>query len=645
MVTQAVRTAVFASLLGLLAAAEQVAGQTTIRIQPEATSTAVGWYCSVDVVIDNASNLGAFQFDMLFSPGVVHANMATVGPFLGSTGRTVIPVGPQIDNTSMPARLTFGAATFGSSPGPSGSGVLATVVFEPKAVGSTALMLENVQVADVNGQTLPVAAIAWGRIVVSEPCLVTTTADSGVGSLRAALTYANSHPGPDTIRFNIPPTDPGCDSAGVCTIRPTSYLALGDSATVIDGYTQPGAIPNTNPFGAPINATLRIVLDGSLMANPYEPGLIVSGACNVIRGLVISRFFRGIEMIGSDTRENRIEGNFIGTDAGGSAAWGNRLVGVSLTGADNVLGGTTPEARNLISGNYLAGVEVGPTGGNRIQGNYIGTDASGWSPLGNILGIYIFNASQKNLIGGSDEGAANLIAFHQDAGVSIVGTAGQAWWNTISRNRIHSNGSQGIDLQQGGNQEIAAPVILSATRTQVTGTALPFATIEVFSDNDGQGAIYEGSVTADSSGHWVLGKPEGLVGPYVTATATDDGGNTSEFSLPLSTAVGNEGSISHLPRSFALGRAFPNPASVELVLPYEVPAPARISVVVYNALGAEVRRLVDAVPHAPGRHFIRWDGKDEAGAMMPSGIYVCRYYAVPAGGPAIADSRKVLLLR
>ncbi|MGQ9560305.1 MAG: T9SS type A sorting domain-containing protein [Candidatus Oleimicrobiaceae bacterium] len=639
MVSDAFRSARFLALVWLLGAASRVGGQASIGIQPEVATTTPGQPCSVNVVIDNVSNLGAFQFDMLFSPAVVHAKEATVGPFLGSTGRTVVPVGPHIDNTSMPARVTFGAATFGSAPGPTGSGVLATIVFSPQAEGSTALMVENVQVADINGQALAIAKVIWGRIVVGTPRLVTTTADSGAGSLRTAIEYANSHQGSDTIRFNIPLADPGCDSAGVCTIRPTSPFSLVDSFTVIDGYTQPGAVSNTNPFGAPINARLKIVLDGSLMSNPYAAALMISSAHNAIRGLVICNSSRGIEMVGEATRGNRIEGNFIGTDAEGTADCGNRITGVTIAGADNLVGGLTPEARNLISGNDRCGLDLGPTGGNRIQGNYIGTDRSGLSPLGNGDGIYIFNVSQKNLVGGQDEGAANLIAFNQEAGVSIVGTWGQAWWNTISRNRMHGNGTKGINLQDGGNQELASPVILSVTAAEVVGTAAPLATIEVFSDQDGQGAIYEGTTTADASGSWVFSKPEGLTGLYVTATATDTNGNTSEFSAPVRLEVDVEEKIGSTPTAFVLHSAYPNPFNGETKILYQLPKSFHITLEIYNLLGQRICTLVNEKQPA-GYYSILWEGRDDTGRPVPSGVYVCHLKA-----EYIQETQKIVLMR
>jgi len=366
------------------------------------------------------------------------------------------------------------------------------------------------------------------------------TCDAAHCSLREAINAANAHPGPDTIAFNIPSSDPGCDRAGVCTIRPTSYYRLlSDDGTTIDGYTQPGARPNTNPFGQPINAVLKIVLDGSLLPQCCPSGLDIRSSNNVVRGLVIHRFYTGIDV--NDADGNRFEGNFIGTDVQGRTGLGNRCSGISLSGvqggpgsSNNVVGGNTPQARNLISGNGCVGVEIGPTGNNRVQGNYIGTDITGTTALpNNTDGVYIFNVSQDNLIGGTAEGQANLIAFNGQNGVTVHGGFGNAVYNTITRNRIHSNAGKGIALVEGGNEGLAPPVITHVTATQVSGTACANCTIEIFSDANGEGAIYEGSTTADAAGNWTFTKPGGLTGPNVTATATDGKGNTSEFSAPV----------------------------------------------------------------------------------------------------------------
>jgi hypothetical protein len=381
-----------------------------------------------------------------------------------------------------------------------------------------------------------------------QPSLVVNTTDATVDgtcdsthcSLFEAVNAANFNSGPDTITFNIPSSDQGCDGAGVCTIRPTSYsLYLSDDETTIDGYTQPGASPNTNPFGQPINAVLKIVLDGSLLPTCCPSGLDIRSSNNVVRGLVIHRFYTGIQVVAADG--NRFEGNFIGTDAQGKTGLGNRCSGISISGvqggagsSNNVVGGSQPQARNLISSNSCVGVEIGPTGNSRVQGNYVGSDVTGTAALpNNTDGIYIFNVSNDNLIGGTADGQANLIAFNGGDGIEVAGGYG-AKHNTITRNRIHNNTGKGISLRSGGNEGLVAPVITTASATQVSGTSCANCTIEVFSDAEDEGAIYEGTTTADASGNWTLTKTGGLAGPYVTATATDANGNTSEFSTPVS---------------------------------------------------------------------------------------------------------------
>src|SRR5215475_479426 len=76
---------------------------------------------------------------------------------------------------------------------------------------------------------------------------VINTNDSGPGSLRDAISQANANPGPDTIDFNIPSSDPGCAASGVCTITPLTPLDTITEAVTIDGYTQPGSSMNTDP--------------------------------------------------------------------------------------------------------------------------------------------------------------------------------------------------------------------------------------------------------------------------------------------------------------------------------------------------------------------------------------------------------------
>src|SRR5205807_1424701 len=141
---------------------------------------------------------------------------------------------------------------------------------------------------------------------------VTTTADSGAGSLRDAITLANANAGLDTITFHIP-------GSGVHTITPLPDLPTITDPVIIDGYTQPGASPNTNPLtlgpGAlGSNAVILIELSGSGGAGV---GLNISAGNSTVRGLAINRFANsGINLSPADG--NIIEGNFLGTDPTGT---------------------------------------------------------------------------------------------------------------------------------------------------------------------------------------------------------------------------------------------------------------------------------------------------------------------------------------
>ncbi len=242
---------------------------------------------------------------------------------------------------------------------------------------------------------------------------VVNTDDSGPGSLREAIALANSHPGLDQIEFNIP-------SPGPHTIQPSTALPPITDPVTIDGYTQPGAEPATYS----IPATLLIELDGTYVSGI---GLEIASSGSCLRGLVINRFGDvgvGITCQGGNT----IEGNYIGTDVTGTIDRGNLDDGIRIWDApNNRIGGTTPAARNVISGNGDNGVEIilpGSTG-NMVQGNYIGTDATGTAALGNGgNGVLMCEGTSSNTIGPgnviSDNGRIEN-GIHMGCGIVAVG--------------------------------------------------------------------------------------------------------------------------------------------------------------------------------------------------------------------------------
>ena len=240
---------------------------------------------------------------------------------------------------------------------------------------------------------------------------------------------------PDEIDFDIPGT-------GLHIISPVTGLPPINDPVVIDGYTQPGSSPNTVLDGD--SATLLIVLDGSV--DPFADGLQLYAGNSTVRGLVINQFTIGIDV--SSPGGNVIEGNFIGTDATGLVDLGNTDAGVDVRDSpDNRIGGTIPEARNVISGTKVSflntgqGISItGPSSiGNLVLGNFIGTDATGTQALGN----------------GSD-----------GVLVSSQGLEGSASQTTISGNLISGNAVNGIEIVGGGNNLVAGNLI----GTDITGT-------------------------------------------------------------------------------------------------------------------------------------------------------------------------------
>src|SRR5437870_4191148 len=134
----------------------------------------------------------------------------------------------------------------------------------------------------------------------------------------------------------------------------------------------------------------------------------------------------GIQIEGASATDNVVQGNFIGTSRDGNQALGNTGSGVFITNSSskNRIGGTTPSARNIISGNLQYGILMtgsGNTRENQVQGNYIGTDVSGTLRLSNgYAGVALFDGATVNSVGGTAPGAGNVISANGDAGISIT---------------------------------------------------------------------------------------------------------------------------------------------------------------------------------------------------------------------------------
>ena len=141
-------------------------------------------------------------------------------------------------------------------------------------------------------------------------------------------------------------------------------------------------------------------------------------------------------------------------------------------------------------------------------------------------GVALINGASGNTIG-----PHNTIAHNRGRGIEIAGP--QSLHNTITQNSVHDNGMSGIDLWDGGNGELDAPIVtgFDLGAGTIGGAACANCRVEVFSDTGGQGEVYEGGTVADDSGVFTLDGAAFAL-PHLTATATDMDGNTSAFSAP-----------------------------------------------------------------------------------------------------------------
>jgi Tol biopolymer transport system component len=244
--------------------------------------------------------------------------------------------------------------------------------------------------------------------------VVSNTNDSGEGSLREAILNANVDNATDTIRFNIP-------GSGPRTIAPLTPLPVITTTVVIDGATQPGFA------GMPV-----IELDGVNLPGGNNAGLAIAAPNSVIRALVVNRFvaqpLSGIRLnVGSNG--TTIEGCYVGVDPSGNVARPNN-VGILVLSDNAVIGGMTVAARNVVSGNFLSGINIFGSG-TVIAGNFIGTNAAGMAAIPNVLDGIRSIAKATNTIGGIQPAARNIISGNGFRGVYLQGNGAVVRGNSI----------------------------------------------------------------------------------------------------------------------------------------------------------------------------------------------------------------------
>jgi hypothetical protein len=444
-------------------------------IQTGGTSTlSIQIYDDVNAAFTNAT------LSIAYPPSLVNVGGTTYDDCGGTTSAG--PAGTSLSVTNF--ALSAGASCFIDVPVTAATAGTYTITAGPSTITSS-------NGPNVNTSTTSLTVVA--------PLVVTTTADSGAGSLRDAITTANGACQTGlAINFNIP-------GAGPHTIQPLTALPGISCNVTLDGFTQSGAQPNTQGILAADDAVLKIILDGS--ACGICDGLLVNVSGVTIKGLAIRSFGgAGIEVTASGTG---ITGNYIGTDPGGMTDFGNGT-GVHISAGYALIGGVSPQLRNLITGN---GVGIHSQSGAIVSNTQVGGARDMSTGIGNSGRGIFFNASNSvNSVSGS------RIIGNGAQGISV--DSATVLRTVIQGVTAYANGGIGIDLNDDGatpndesgppydtdtgpNRLINYPVITSVAFDGFNTTVTGYVKSEAFSDV----TIYlytNDALTANTQGQAIL---------------------------------------------------------------------------------------------------------------------------------------------
>jgi hypothetical protein len=213
---------------------------TRVRIEPADLIADLNETFVVQVMIEEANNLGAFQFNLTYDPSIVQVTEAALGAFLESTGNSVVAIGPEVNNAE--GRVTFWAVSFGSAAGPSGTGVLATITCVAQGEGSTALGLREVQVLDM-AASVQRATAQDGQVMVRSTEAPTPTAPPVPAATATPAPAPTATPVPAATATPAPAATATPAPAATATPMPTN------TPEAVDTLTPPAtALPPPTPI-------------------------------------------------------------------------------------------------------------------------------------------------------------------------------------------------------------------------------------------------------------------------------------------------------------------------------------------------------------------------------------------------------------
>ena len=319
---------------------------------------------------------------------------------------------------------------------------------------------------------------------------VSTTNDSGVGSLRAAIQNANAH-GSGLVTFDI---GSGCGPHVITLDSPLPSITV---PLIVNGYTQAGSSENDLAFGTDAKFCVVLEAGGASVTKALQiPTSAGDGAALRVSGLAFSGFSDAAIALGAGDG-SVIIGNRFGGSASGHALQANGIgIKLDANSHDAIVGGDDVGQRNIIGGastgsgismfGSLSGGNPSGTNNNQIVNNLIGVDWSGgagghFTNLGNgNRGIYLaghHNTISGNWIGDNGQAGiavvnggaqhntidANYIGFpwgsdlygNALAGIHVQGDAGDApTINVITNNVIAENGTQGVWIEIGRRNKV-----------------------------------------------------------------------------------------------------------------------------------------------------------------------------------------------